>query len=182
MDKRRKNLIRVAAVIVLFAVSVLLVIAAVGIFAKRNVNAEIDERLFERSRNLNSTVFYANATSAGDKYVPVELESTGAFKKNFYSIDENSRYLIDGFVAVEDRSFFEHSGIDLKRTFLAAANYIFKTDKRFGASTITQQVVKNISGDNQPTVKRKLAELIRAIRIEHRYSKNEIILVYSNIL
>lgn len=186
MNKRRKIILRFAAAVSLIAVASLIGVFAVARFAIKNVNTEIDERLFERSREVNSTVFYASESRGSgnfdETYIPVELESTGAFRKSFYSLEENSKYLIDGFVAVEDRSFFEHSGIDIKRTLLAAINYIFKTDKRFGASTITQQVIKNISGDNQPTLKRKLSELIRAVRIEHRYSKSEIMEVYLNII
>ena len=186
MNKRKKLLLRSAAVIASFAVVLFVIFLLIGVYAHKNVDSEIDERLFEKSRDVNTTVFYGNSGRGSgnfdESYIPVELEMSGSYRKIFYSLDENSRYLIDGFIAVEDRKFYEHQGIDLKRTFLAGVNYIFKTGKRFGASTITQQVIKNISGDNQPTVKRKISELIRALRIENRYSKDDILEVYLNIV
>ena len=93
-----------------------------------------------------------------------------------------SPLLIDGFVAVEDGKFWEHSGVDYKRTLYAAFNYVFRSKKLFGGSTITQQVVKNISGDNGTTVKRKLSEILRAGNLERNYTKEEIMAVYLNVI
>ena len=152
------------------------------VFVYKGINFEADERLFESAAEFHSTTFYANGADGNGEYEPLAIEISGSMRKLFYSHDEISRYLKDGFIAVEDKIFYEHKGIDLKRTLMAAANYVLKRNKVFGASTITQQVVKNISGDNQLTLRRKLEEIIRAIHIERKYSKEEILEVYLNVI
>lgn len=172
-----------AIIIFSSAVLVALIFGLLVIFVYRGINFEADERLFESAAGFHSTTFYANGAEEGSsEYEPVAIEISGSVRKIFYSQQEISPYVKDGFVAVEDKIFYEHNGIDLKRTLMAAANYIFKREKVFGASTITQQVVKNISGDNQLSLKRKLEEIIRAIHIERKYSKEEILEVYLNVI
>lgn len=152
------------------------------VFVYKDINFEADERLFEGAKSFNSTCFYANGANSEDEYLPKQIECSGSMRKIFYPSDEISRYLKEGFVAVEDKIFYQHKGFDLKRTAMAAINYITKKQKVFGASTITQQVVKNISGDDQPSIKRKIGEIIRAIHIERWYSKSDILEVYLNVV
>lgn len=172
-----------ATVLFTSALVVALIFGLLVIFVYRNINFEADEQLFEGSLSFNSTTFYANGQEDDeDNYEPVAIETSGSMRKLFYSSDEISDYLKDGFIAVEDRIFYKHRGVDIKRTLMATANYIFRRDKIFGASTITQQVVKNISGDNQLSIKRKLEEIIRAIHIERKYTKEEILEVYLNVI
>lgn len=176
--------LRLTAIIIFSsAVLVAVVFGLLVFFVYRGINFEADEKLFESAAGFHSTTFYANgADDDGDEYEPVAIEISGSMRKLFYSFEEISPYVRSGFVAVEDKIFYEHKGIDLKRTLMAAINYIIKRDKIFGASTITQQVVKNISGDNQLSLKRKLEEIIRAIHIERKYSKDQILEVYLNVI
>ncbi len=171
-----------AIIIFSSAALVALIFGLLVIFVYRGINFEADERLFESAAGFHSTTFYADISEGGDSYEPVAIEIGGSMRKLFYSFEEISPYVKEGFVAVEDKIFYEHKGIDLKRTLLAAANYVFKRERVFGASTITQQVVKNISGDNQITLRRKLEEIIRAIHIERKYTKEEILEVYLNVV
>ena len=175
--------LRFTAIIIFFTATVVALVFGLIVFhVYRGINFEADEKLFESAAEYHSTTFYANGADDGEDYSPVAIEISGTMRKLFYSYDEISHYLKDGFVAVEDKIFYEHKGIDLKRTILAAFNYVFKREKRFGASTITQQVVKNISGDNQISLKRKMEEIIRAIHIERKYTKQEILEVYLNVI
>ena len=175
--------LRFTAIIIFFTATVVALVFGLIVFhVYRGINFEADEKLFESAAEYHSTTFYANGADDGEDYGPVAIEISGTMRKLFYSYDEISPYLKDGFVAVEDKIFYEHKGIDLKRTILAAFNYVFKREKRFGASTITQQVVKNISGDNQISLKRKMEEIIRAIHIERKYTKQEILEVYLNVI
>ena len=169
--------------ITLLASSIITVLALgiTGLFIYKNVNFEADERLFDSSRSFNSTSFYASENIDGE-YTPVLIETSGSIKKSHYSLDEIGYYVKAGFIAVEDKMFYKHKGVDVRRTLLAAANYILKKEKLFGASTITQQVVKNISGDNQLKLTRKISEIARALHIEQKYSKEEILEVYLNII
>lgn len=175
--------LRFTATIIFFTATIVALVFGLIVFhVYRGINFEADEKLFENAAEYHSTTFYANGGDDGEDYDPVAIEISGTMRKLFYSYDEISPYLKDGFVAVEDKIFYEHKGIDLKRTILAAFNYVFKRENRFGASTITQQVVKNISGDNQLSLKRKMEEIIRAIHIERKYTKQEILEVYLNVI
>ena len=171
-----------AIIIFSSAIVVSLVFGLIVFYVYRGINFEADEKLFESAAGYHSTTFYANGAGEGEDYEPVAIEISGTMRKLFYSYEEISPYLKDGFIAVEDKIFYEHKGINLKRTLLAAFNYVFKREKRFGASTITQQVVKNISGDNQLSLRRKMEEIIRAIHIERKYTKEEILEVYLNVI
>lgn len=99
------------------------------------------------------------------------------------SLSELPEYLPNAYVAIEDQRFYKHSGIDLKRTSAAIFSYIFKHNgSSFGGSTITQQLVKNLTGDNSSTIYRKISEWIRAYELEFVLSKEEILESYLNII
>ena len=172
----------IATIIFSTAAVIAFIFGIIVFYVYGGINFEADEKLFESAAGYHSTTFYVNEAEDGEKYEPVAIEISGTMRKIFYSYEEISPYLKNGFVAVEDKIFYKHKGINLKRTFLAAFNYVFKKEKRFGASTITQQVVKNISGDNQLSLRRKMEEIIRAIHIERKYTKEEILEVYLNVI
>ncbi len=181
MSNQGKALKLLAFTILFLSVATALGIGVLLFTVYKDINFTADELLFDNSRSFESTRFFANA-SDGEEYEPVAIEISGSIRKVHYSLDEISTYLKEGFIAVEDKIFYEHSGVDLKRTLMATANYIMGKEKTFGASTITQQVVKNISGDNQLSVKRKISEIIRAFHIEREYTKEEILEVYLNVI
>lgn len=163
----------------IFAVGLItaLIFSLLVFFVYRGINFEGDEKLFEGALSFDSTAFYAE-----DNGEWICVGTSGNIRKNYYSLDEISPYITEGIVAVEDKIFYQHKGIDVKRTFMAALNLITRKNKVFGASTITQQVIKNISGDNQYSLKRKLEEIIRALHIERCYSKEDILEVYLNVI
>jgi len=105
-----------------------------------------------------------------------------ATRRQWCPLSEINDYVIKGFISAEDRNFYKHKGVNIKRTLYALSNQLFKFKNDFGASTITQQVIKNISGDNEKTLKRKFAELIRAMKIEEGHSKEEILELYLNVI
>lgn len=88
--------------------------------------------------------------------------------------------LIDAIVAVEDRRFFEHKGIDVKSIFRAVGRDVVKGSYSEGASTITQQLARNLFLTADKTVGRKLKEAAYAIKLETTYSKNDIMEMYLN--
>lgn len=92
----------------------------------------------------------------------------------------------NAFVAIEDERFYSHPGFDIKRTGGAAINTVLrifdKSRSVYGGSTITQQLVKNLTGDDERSVIRKLQEIYRAIRLEGDLSKNEILELYLNTI
>ena len=84
------------------------------------------------------------------------------------------------FVAVEDRRFFEHQGISFTGILRAMVRNLLALEIKQGASTITQQVIKNLYLSPARTARRKIRELILAWRLEHKLSKNEILWIYLN--
>lgn len=84
-------------------------------------------------------------------------------------------------IAIEDKRFYEHHGVDWLRTTGAVINFL-KGTQSYGGSTLTQQLIKNTTEDNQVSLTRKFREILRAIELEERYSKDEILECYLNIV
>ena len=91
--------------------------------------------------------------------------------------------LKNAYVAIEDERFYSHSGVDIRRTASAIFNYVIHFgSSSFGGSTITQQLVKNLTGDNTDSVIRKVKEWWKAWLLETSLSKEEILEGYLNII
>ena len=104
-----------------------------------------------------------------------------------YVTDKNvPQYLKLAFISAEDKSFYDHPGFDFKSIIRATSqniyNYLFLSDnsRLIGASTITQQLIKNLLNDNERTFARKLKEIIYAIKLERSLSKEKILELYLN--
>lgn len=103
-------------------------------------------------------------------------------RKNI-SFKEMPDNLKNAYVAIEDERFYKHGGVDIKRTGAATLNYIFSFGKAsFGGSTITQQLVKNLTGNTKATVTRKVDEWTKAMALEVALSKEEILEAYLNVI
>lgn len=96
-------------------------------------------------------------------------------------LSEMGEYLPKAFVAIEDKRFYEHSGVDLKRTFGAIVKYA-TGNSTYGGSTITQQLIKNATGDKEQDWKRKVREIAKAFQIEREMSKDQILESYLNTI
>ena len=112
---------------------------------------------------------------------------TGDENRKIITTAEMADYLPKAFVAIEDKRFYEHSGVDLKRTLAATATFIFnRGDSSFGGSSITQQLIKNITEEKQRSglagITRKVKEIARAYEIERYLSKDQILELYLNII
>ena len=153
-------------------------------YTLRSSGGELDETLFSLSKGSNATKYYYNCSKTGSVYTPAEAERVFHLsdKKIWYSYGDFSPLMKKALIAVEDRRFFDHHGVDIKRTALAAINSLFHIKGKFGASTVTQQVIKNISGEREVSFKRKLKEIVRAYRLESRHSKEEILELYLNVV
>ena len=99
------------------------------------------------------------------------------------SIDDMAEYLPKAFVSIEDERFYEHRGVDIKRTARAVYTYIKnRGSSPFGGSTITQQLVKNLTQEKEDTWQRKVREMARAYYVEQEMSKEEILELYLNLI
>jgi len=118
-----------------------------------------------------------------DKDGNVISELTRSENRVLVDYDQIPQYLKDAFVSIEDERFMDHDGIDI----IGLARAFFKkitnpTKPMQGASTITQQVIKNLTGDDERSIKRKVQEQWRAIQLEKRLAKWEILELYMNLV
>ncbi|MDE7030269.1 MAG: transglycosylase domain-containing protein, partial [Lachnospiraceae bacterium] len=108
--------------------------------------------------------------------------------RSYEEIDKIPQYLCDAFVAIEDERFYEHNGIDIKR--IMSAGFMVLRDRKLsqGASTITQQIIKNNVFDNWTNesdiqkIKRKIQEQYLALELEKKMSKEKILEIYMNTI
>ena len=111
---------------------------------------------------------------------------SGDEKRKIISLEDMAEYLPKAYVAIEDERFYEHSGVDIKRTAGAILNTIFRGSSSYGGSTITQQLVKNITEDDESEglagIFRKIREWAKAYQVERMISKDQILELYLNIL
>ena len=112
--------------------------------------------------------------------------TTGAENRKVVSIDNMPKQLPEAFIAIEDKRFYEHKGVDIKRTAYATVMYILnKGDSDAGGgSTITQQLIKNTKSDKADSgaagIERKIREMARAYNVEKILSKTQILEAYLN--
>ena len=134
-----------------------------------------------------TTILYANDSETG---APVEIQRL--------SSQDGSRIWVDfadipdvvknAAIAVEDKRFMTHTGVDFQRTFLSFVNLIGQQvgisiyDGTPGGSTITQQVIRNLSNDRDVSIARKIREIFRALNLEKHYSKDQILESYLNVI
>lgn len=90
--------------------------------------------------------------------------------------------LKDAYVAVEDQRYWEHNGVDTKRTLSAVYNFFMPSSSSYGGSTITQQLIKNVTGENEATIQRKVQEIFRALNVNEKFSKEQILEMYLNTI
>ena len=173
----------VFTVLMIGAVTGIAVGAALIMYVNEFVDAEytgLDNLQFESS--LSTSIYYID--KMGNE---VELEGDrlhGGENRLWAEYEEmkSSPYLISAFLAVEDKRFFEHNGVDIRRTGNAVLNFFSPSGDGSGGSTITQQLIKNVSGDDEQTVERKIQEILRALNVEKKYSKPEILEMYLNTI
>jgi penicillin-binding protein 1A len=108
------------------------------------------------------------------------LITRGEMSGTDVSIKDLPAYLPRAFVAIEDRRFFSHSGVDPIGLLRAAAANVLRRGVSQGGSTITQQLAKNLFLTQQRTLWRKMQELVLALWLERKFSKTEILELYLN--
>ena len=129
-----------------------------------------------------------NLPPAGSKDTAVVVKAVngatlvrrGPIYGDWVSYEETPRALVNAFVAIEDRSFFEHGGIDSKGLLRAVWSNLRAGGVRAGGSTITQQLAKNLFLSNQRTIKRKAQELLLSLWLEQKFTKEQILTLYLN--
>jgi len=174
--KKKKIWKKILLGLIIFGAIVAMIGVAVviGIFSSSKYKVSRDELII---KNFNTNVLDSEgniiATLNGDE------------NRKWVAYDEMPEYLPKMFIALEDERYYEHKGIDLKRTIGATAGFIFGGgSSSYGGSTITQQLIKNTFKDDDDSglagVQRKIREMARAYNTEKVLSKNEILELYLN--
>ncbi len=163
-----------------------LVVLIGGILIKNHFESEAPMELFEGAKErLPARFFIYRFTDRANRIGEREELTTGVFEASnltYTPIEEIPETLTHAFVAIEDKRFFKHRGVDWYRTAAASVSYVFGFSDTFGASTITQQTVKNVTGKNEVTLRRKLQEILYALDLERSLEKNEILELYLNVI
>ena len=126
----------------------------------------------------NSVMYYQDKSTGEYKELVTLLNTTSSI---WVDSDEIPKYLKEAAVAVEDKRFYTHPGVDWVRTGKAVLCMFTGQDIQ-GGSTITQQLIKNLTGYNETTVKRKVVEIFRALEFTKKYSKDYTLEWYLNII
>ena len=116
------------------------------------IKPEADLDVNGLSMKFNSVIYYND--DDGQQQTLQKLASQE--NREWVGKDDIPEYLSKAFVSIEDQRFYEHKGVDWKRTFGAVVHWILPGGNSYGGSTITQQLVKNMTEDNDYSVKRKV--------------------------
>ncbi len=130
-----------------------------------------------KSMNQTSFIYVKNSKGNYTKYQSL-YDAENRVWVDFKRIPQNMK---DAVIAIEDKRFPEHNGVDWTRTFGAVLN-LASGKSSYGGSTLTQQLIKNISDDNEVSLNRKIREIVRALKLETEYTKDEILEAYLNVV
>lgn len=169
-------------VLTLMLVGVCTVAMLFGIFMKyvnTSLLPTLDVKAEDYTMALSSVVYYQNRDS-GEW---VEFQKVhGQENRVWVDIGDMAPGLWEAAVSIEDERFFSHHGVDWKRTLGATVTMLTGGNDSYGGSTITQQMLKNMTGENQNTINRKVKEIFRALEFEKNYTKTQILELYLNMI
>ncbi|PPR49212.1 MAG: Penicillin-binding protein 1A [Alphaproteobacteria bacterium MarineAlpha5_Bin5] len=171
-----QNIIKILKFFLLFgflgsAISIFVIFSALWKYAPELPNYD---KILNYKPDLSSRVY----TSDG-----ILLKSYFKEERIYVPINRIPKTIIHAFISAEDKKFYSHIGIDILAIIRAIISNIlssFSNSKLIGASTITQQVVKNLLLSNEISYERKIKEILLAIRIENILEKDEILELYLN--
>ncbi len=186
--KKKRSLLRkiltvigttLLSIFLIIVITGTIVVTALTVYVLEFMDESTDVTIKELENSTNTIVY---AENSDEKLVQL-YAVTNEIQRIPVDIEEIPQHVRDAFVAIEDERFYLHEGVDYKRTFAAFANmFMHIYDTRQGGSTITQQLIKNLTGDDDPSPERKIREIFRAMQFEKKYSKDEILEAYLNYI
>ncbi len=173
-------------------ITVSMVAGAFIVYAFTMIDGTMEEDLNDLKLNFTTTIYVEGDNNQWTEYqrlhgefnrIWVPYDAVAAKDDTNTSYTGIPQQLVDAFVAVEDKRFYTHYGVDWKRTFGSLVNlFIPIYSSKQGGSTITQQLVKNLTDDRDDKASRKVREIMRARYLESNYSKDTIIECYLNTI
>lgn len=183
-----KTFWKITLISILFlSVAMSLALICGAVFINKYSDSHVDDELLRISRSSSQTLFYYYSygdreKSIGNAHLIEGAKLDNGVKYEYVSYDRLPKHLINAFVAIEDKRFEQHNGMDYLRSAKAVINYVTGGKSTFGGSTITQQLVKNLTGNDQFDVTRKISEAFSAMDLEEKYDKTEIMEMYLNVI
>lgn len=182
--KKKKILVRVLTVVFTFALIGVLSVSAVGAYMLYNMNKVVNG---EELMNLNeymlnqtqTTIVYTLDENGAEKTL---AKLHGEINRIWVESNEIPDQLKNAFVALEDKRFPDHPGVDWRRTVKGFLGVFNPGGASEGGSTITQQLIKNLTGDNGVTFVRKFNEILKALNMTRYFSKDTVLTTYLNTL
>lgn len=139
---------------------------------------EMDVDISVYTLKQSSTIYYADRNTN----TWVELTKLhGDENRTLVDYDQIPDHVVKALISIEDQRFYEHEGVDWKSTARSVYDTLVGNNAR-GASTITQQVVKNVTGEKEVTIRRKILEIFRALRVHEKYTEEDILETYFNLV
>ena len=177
--KKSKGLRILARVLIVILVIAALAASVIAGAVVGFIDNSMDLIAEEYNLDFTSIIYYIDE----ETNQPVEMDRIHRNENRVWVDIENiPENLTNAFIAIEDERFRDHKGVDLKRTFGAFLQWITGNKNSYGGSTITQQLIKNITGENDVSPTRKIQEIVRAINLEKKMSKDQIIEMYMNTI
>ena len=136
------------------------------LYAVYGIDAGLDIAALISGQGRTTKLYYTAGT--GEVIEMEDQRLHGTENRIWTSLDVIPTDVQNAFIAIEDHRFYEHKGVDFKRTLGAVLSFVMPNSRDYGGSTITQQLIKNLTGDNSVTVKRKLTEIMRALDLKKR--------------
>ncbi len=168
----------IGTIFLILIVTALLFLCIFAYYVKTCLSTELDVELEDFTVSLSSSILYEDDNGNWQKLVGLSsLE-----KRVWVDYQDIPQYMEKAAVAIEDQRFYQHKGVDWYRTTGAFVNMFLGMRNDFGGSTITQQLIKNLTHQDDITVQRKLLEIFQALEFEKNYSKQEIMEWYLNIV
>ncbi len=190
-SKKRKILKNLMVIFLIGVITACAVFGGAVVYIFSTVDGTMEEDLNDLMLNFTTTVYvsdgkgdYVEHARLHGMYNRIWVEyDRNAIKSNDPSYTGIPQRLANAFIAIEDQRFESHYGVDWKRTTGAVINeFIPIYSSRQGGSTITQQLVKNLTGDDDKTKMRKVREIMRARYLESKYTKEVILECYLNTI
>lgn len=159
---------------------------ALLIYVKDYINTDYDIENLKLDLDQTTSIYYMNYTdeerTVGNWVEWEEERIHGSENRLWVSYKDIPDDLINAFVAIEDQRFWDHNGVDWKRTGGAILHVVKSGSFGYGGSSITQQLIKNVTGDKDVKIQRKLEEIFRALSLEKKKSKEDILEMYLNTI
>lgn len=161
-------------------VLVLTIAIFTGIFLtwiNTSLKGKVEVYVDELETKVSTELYYLDAKT--DEWVMYQTLYSDGENRIWIDLENIPQYMKDAAIAIEDKRFEKHNGVDFRGTVRAILSTLTGRGVQ-GGSTITQQLIKNVTGDNESTVKRKVVEIYRALELEKRYDKDQILESYLN--